>query len=436
MNRLVIKGGRVVDPSIGLDEVSNIYVMGGRIASIKAAADDTSELTPGAPGLDIIDASGLVVTPGLIDVHTHLREPGFEYKETIATGAEAAKAGGFTTILCMANTDPVNDNASVTRFILKKAEQTGINVLPVGAVSVGLKGKLLTEMAELKEAGCAAFSDDGVPVASGSLMRRALEYAGSLKMTIISHAEDEELCANGVMNEGGVSTRLGLKGIPAASEEAMVARDISIAELTGSHLHIAHISTAGSVNLVRAAKARGVNVTAEVTPHHLTLTDEAVAAKAGYDTNAKMNPPLRGRKDVEAVRAGLKDGTIDCVATDHAPHALVDKDVEFDKAANGIIGLETAFSLMLGLVDEGVLTLAEVVSAMTERPAKAFGLRAGSLRVGNPADIAIFDTERSWTVEAKRLRSKSRNTPWLGKTLKGVCVRAIVGGATVFESGE
>jgi len=436
MNRLVIKGGRVVDPSIGLDEVSNIYVMGGRVASIKAAADDTSELTPGAPGLDIIEAEGMVVSPGLIDVHTHLREPGFEYKETIATGAEAAKAGGFTTVFCMANTDPVNDNASVTRFIVKKGEQTGINIRPVGAVSVGLKGKLLTEMAELKEAGCVAFSDDGVPVSSGSLMRRALEYAGSLKMTIISHAEDPELCAGGVMNEGEVSTRLGLKGVPAASEEAMVARDISIAELTGSHLHIAHISTAGSVELVRAAKARGVNVTAEVTPHHLTLTDEAVAAKAGYDTNAKMNPPLRGRADVEAVRAGLKDGTIDCIATDHAPHALVDKDVEFDKAANGIIGLETAFPLMLGLVDEGVLTLAEVVSAMTEKPAKAFGLRAGSLRVGNPADIAIFDIEKSWTVDAKRLRSKSKNTPWAGKTLKGVCVRTIAGGNTVFERGE
>ncbi len=436
MNRVVIKGGRVVDPSIGLDAVSNIYIMGGRVASIKEAATDTSELTPGAPGLDIIDAESMVVTPGLIDVHTHLREPGFEYKETIKTGAQAAMAGGFTTILCMANTSPVNDNGSVTRFIIKQAEETGINIRPVGAVSAGLKGKILSEMAELKEAGCVAFSDDGVPVANGALMRRALEYSMSLSMPVISHAEDAELVGGGVMNEGAVSTRLGLKGIPAASEDAMVARDISLAELTGGRLHIAHVSTRGSVDLIRAAKARGVKVTAEVTPHHLTLTEDAVAANGGYDTNAKMNPPLRTSADVEALRAGLKDGTIDCVATDHAPHASVDKDVEFDKAANGIIGLETAFSVMLGLVDEGFFTLSEVVAAMTVKPAKALGLRAGSLRVGNPADIAIFDIEKSWTVDVKKLRSKSKNTPWAGKTLKGVCVKTIAGGKLVYNGGE
>ncbi|MDP2689394.1 MAG: dihydroorotase [Deltaproteobacteria bacterium] len=433
MNRLVIKGGRVLDPSTGLDAVSNIYIMGGRIASVKEAATDTTVLTPNAPGLDIIDATGMLVTPGLVDLHTHLREPGYEYKETIKTGAEAAVAGGFTTILCMANTNPVNDNASVTRHILKKAEETGINVRPVGAISVGLKGKRMAEMAELKEAGCAAVSDDGVPVADGVLMRRALEYSRSLGLTVITHAEDHGLAGAGVMNEGPVSTRLGLKGIPAAAEEAMVARDISLAELTGGRLHIAHVSTRGAVALIRAAKARGVNVTAEATPHHLTLIDEAVA---GYDTNAKMNPPLRSKEDVDALRAALKDGAIDCVATDHAPHAAIEKDIEFDKASNGIIGLETAFSLIWGLVEEGALTLSEAVAAMTIKPAKAVGLTAGSLRVGSPADVAVIDLNRSWTVDVKKLKSKSKNTPYAGKTLRGVVVRTIAGGKVVYERND
>lgn len=430
MNRLVIKGGHVVDPATGLDSICNIYIMGGRIASVKEAAEDTTGLTPGAPGLEIIDAAGLLVTAGLVDVHTHLREPGYEYKETIKTGAAAAAAGGFTTVLCMANTNPVNDNGPVTRFILKQAEDAGVNVRPVGAISAGLKGKSLTEMGELKEAGCVAVSDDGMPVVSSSLMRRALEYSSALGLTVISHAEDPLLVGKGVMNEGFVSTRLGLKGIPAVAEETMIARDLSLAELTKGRLHVAHVSTRGSVELIRAAKKRGVKVTAEAAPHHLTLTDEAVI---GYDTNAKMNPPLRTADDVEAVRMGLKDGTIDCVATDHAPHASIEKDVEFDHAANGIIGLETAFSLIYGLVGDGVLTLPEAIRAMTINPAKAMGLDRGSLRVGASADISMFDLEKDWTVDVSKLKSKSRNTPYAGKTLKGVCVRTIVNGNTVFE---
>ncbi|MBI1911561.1 MAG: dihydroorotase [Deltaproteobacteria bacterium] len=433
MNRLVIKGGRLVDPASGVDGIYNIYIMGGRIASIKKADTDTSEIIPGSPGLDIIDAENLLVIPGLIDLHTHLREPGYEYKETIQSGTRAAAAGGFTTILCMANTRPVNDSESVTSYIKKKAaeEGSGVNVLPIGALSPGQKGERLTEIGELKAAGCAAISDDGVPVEDPGLMRRALEYSKAFKMPVISHAEDAHLAGSGVMNEGVVATRLGLKGIPNAAEDMIVARDISLAELTGGRLHIAHVSTKGAVELIRAAKKRGVNVTAEATPHHLTLTDEAVI---GYDTNTKMNPPLRSMEDVEALRAGLKDGTIDCVATDHAPHSTIEKDVEFDKASNGIIGLETAFSLIYGLVEEGVLTLSEAVKAMSTNPAKAIGIDKGSLRVGFPADITIIDLNRSWTVEASRLKSKSKNSPWLGKTLKGVVVNTIVGGNVIYKA--
>lgn len=433
MNRLVIKGGRVIDPSQNIDGIYNIYIMGGRIASIKKSVDDTSEIVPGTPGLDIIDAAGLLVVPGLIDAHAHLREPGFEYKEDIRTGALAAAAGGFTTVLCMANTSPVNDNEAVTRYILKKAEGAPVKVLPIGALSHAQKGERLTEMAELKAAGCVAVSDDGVPVTNGALMRRALEYSKLFGLPVVSHAEDPALAGSGVMNEGPVATRLGLKGIPNAAEDSIVARDITLARLTGGRLHIAHVSTKGSVELIRMAKGSGVKVTAEATPHHLTLTDEAVA---GYDTNAKMNPPLRSREDVEALRAGLKDGTIDCVATDHAPQSTVEKDVEFDKAANGIIGFETAFSLIYGLVLEGALTIGEAVKAMTINPAKAFGLNTGRLSVGSPADMAIIDLECAWVVEPSKLRSKSKNTPYAGRELKGKVVKTILGGNVVFSAGE
>jgi len=427
MNRLVIKGGRLVDPAQNLDGLYNIYVMSGRIASIKKAEADTSEV---GNGVEVIDASGLTVIPGLIDAHVHLREPGYEYKEDIRTGTLAAAAGGFTAVMCMANTKPVNDNESVTRYILNKAEGAAARVYPVGAVSVGLKGECLTEMAELKAAGCVAFSDDGVPVANSGLMRRALEYSQVVNLPVISHAEEHELVGAGVMNEGDVATRLGLKGIPNAAEDTMVARDIALAELTGGRLHIAHVSTRGAVELIKCAKARGVRVTAEATPHHLALTDEAVE---GYDTNAKMNPPLRSRVDVEALRQGIKDGVIDCIATDHAPHSSMEKDIEFDKASNGIIGLETAFSVIYGLVENGMLTLNEAVRAMSTNPAKAFGIEGGRLSVGSPANMAIIDLGRSWTVDPRQLNSKSKNSPWLGRELKGAVVKTVLAGNIVFS---
>lgn len=427
MKRLVIKGGRVIDPASNIEGAYNIYVMGGRIASIRPSEGDKVDEVP---GLDIIDASGLVVAPGFIDLHTHLREPGYEYKETIETGTNAAKAGGFTTILPMANTNPVNDNESVTRYILNKAQATGISVLPVGAITHGLKGEKLTEMAELKAAGCVAFSDDGRPVADPGVMRRALEYARTFDAVVISHAEEPAL-STGVMNEGAVATRLGLKGIPNAAEVTMVARDIALAELTGGRLHIAHVSTRGAVELIRLAKEKGLKVTAEVTPHHLALTDERAQ---GYDTNAKMNPPLRAMEDVEALRAALKDGTIDAIATDHAPHAIVEKDVEFDKAANGIIGLETAFSVVYGLVEAGAFTLVDAIRALTVNPAKIISSDKGTLKVGRPADITIIDLAGSWKVEPDKLKSRSKNTPWAGETLKGRVVRTIFAGETVFEA--
>jgi dihydroorotase len=378
MRRLLIKGGRVLDPAGNIDGLFDIVVKGGRIESIEPAGSASGE----GEGLEVIDATGLLVIPGLVDIHTHLREPGYEYKETILTGARAAAAGGFTTVLCMANTDPVNDNGSVTRYILKKAEEAPVNVFPVGAVSLGLKGERLTEMGELKEAGCVAVSDDGMTVTNGAIMRRALEYSRTFDLPVITHAEDPQIAGPGVMNEGTVSTMLGLTGIPSAAEDAIVARDIQLAEFTGGRLHVAHVTTRGAVELIRAAKKRGVNVTAEATPHHLTLTHEAVI---GYDTNTKVSPPLRAPEDVVALRGGLKDGTTDSVASDHAPHSTEDKDVEFDTAANGIVGLETALPLILALVEGGALTLNEAVRAMTVNPARAFSLGKGTLIKGGPA---------------------------------------------------
>ncbi len=433
MKRLVIKGGRVLDPSAGIDGVYNIYVMGGRIASVKPVDSDETELVAGAPDLDVVDATGLLVTPGLVDIHTHLREPGYEYKETIASGAEAAAAGGFTTILCMANTTPVNDNQSVTRYILKKAEGAAVNVHPVGALSVGLKGELITEMAELKEAGCVAISDDGMPVENAALMRRALEYSNAFGLPVITHAEERTLAGGGVMNEGAVSTRLGLPGVPNAAEDAMVARDIMLAELTGAALHVAHVSTRGAVGLVRAAKAKGLRVTAEAAPHHLALTDERVA---GYDTDARMNPPLRTAVDVEALISGVADSTRDSIATDHAPHSVIEKDVEFNAAAPGVVGLETAFAVVYGLVRAGKLELKRAIEAMTVSPARAMGLDRGTLKVGVPADITLIDLEKRWTVDPENFRSKSGNTPFAGVELVGAVVKTIVGGKVVYEAGQ
>lgn len=427
MELMIIKGGRLVDPATGTNGLYNVYVSGERIASIRSFESDRIDESP---GLTIIDAQGRLVLPGFIDVHTHLREPGYEYKETIQTGSVAAAAGGFTTILCMANTKPINDCEAVTRQIIEKAAKAHVNVLPIGALSHGMQGIRLTEMYELKSAGCVAVSDDGMPVANAGLMRMALEYAGGIGFPVISHAETPELVSNGVMNEGAVSTRLGLPGIPNAAEDAMVARDIQLAELTGARLHVAHVSTAGAVALIRSAKARGAkNITAEATPHHLTLTDEAVC---GYNTNAKMNPPLRSMRDVEALRAGVADGTIDCIATDHAPHSTIEKDVEFDKAANGVIGLETAFSLIYGLVEQGAFNLDKAIAAMTINPCRAFGLAKGTLRVGSIADIAIVNPNRTWTVSPATLKSKSKNTPFAGMKLKAVVEKTFLAGKIVY----
>jgi len=420
---LLIKGGRVVDPANGLDGVADVLVTDGRIAKVGRGLK-------GPEGTHVVTATDQVVCPGLIDIHVHLREPGFEYKETIASGTRAAAAGGFTAVACMANTLPVNDNRSVTDYILAKARVEGaVRVYPIGAVTRGLKGKELAEMAELAEAGCVAFSDDGQCVMNAEVYRRAMEYALPFGTPMISHAEDEHLAHRGAMHEGFVSTELGLLGQPAAAEDVMVARDILLAELTGAHVHIAHLSSAGAVRLVREAKARGVRVTAEVTPHHLLLTDDAVRE---YDPNTKMAPPLRTKRDVEAVREGLLDGTIDCIATDHAPHALSEKEGEFSECANGVIGLETAVPVLLDrLVRTGVMDLSTLVARLSSGAARLLNLPGGSLAPGAPADITVLDLERAWTVEPSRFRSRARNTPFAGWTGTGAVALTVVGGKVV-----
>ncbi|MFQ5480881.1 MAG: dihydroorotase [Thermodesulfobacteriota bacterium] len=430
MKKLLIKGGRLIDPANGIDGIYNVYVTAGRVQSITETTSDDTDLSA-TPGLTVIEAGGLLVVPGLVDIHTHLREPGFEYKETVASGALAAAAGGFTTILTMANTWPVNDNQSVTRYILRKAAEAAlVKVLPIGAVSMGLRGKELTEMAELKDAGCLAFSDDGISISDAAFMRLAFEYAGPLGLPLITHSEDPALSSCGTMNEGAVSTMLGLGGIPAAAEDVVVARDIELAKLTGGRLHVAHVSTAGTVALIREAKKDGVKITAEVTPHHLMFTDEALL---GYDTNFKMSPPLRTAEDVSAVREGLKDGAIDCVATDHAPHSTIEKDIEWSAAANGVIGLETAFSVLYGLVTEGVFTLNQAIASLTVNPASVIGLEAGKLNVGAAADITLIDLDAEWKVGADTLRSRSKNSSFLGQTMKARVLKTIVDGVVVYK---
>lgn len=418
---LLLKGGRVVDPDAQTDLVQDLLIEGERIVrlgkGIKAGAAD---------GGEIVDCRGKLVVPGLIDMHVHLREPGFEYKETVATGSEAAVAGGFSSIACMPNTAPVNDCRSVTEFIRAKAAECGLaNVYPIAAISLKSEGATLAEFWDLKEAGAVGFSDDGKPVMNAGLMRRAIEYASSLEMPVISHCEDTHLSAGGVMNEGFVATELGLTGIPATAEEAMVARDCLLAEFTGGAVHIAHLSTAGSVRLVRTAKARGIRVTAETAPHYFTLTEEAVR---GYDTFAKVNPPLRTAADVAAIRAGLADGTIDAIACDHAPHARTDKECEFDYAASGFSGLETSLALSLALVAEGVLPLAELIAALTIRPARILRIPRGTLAAGASADVTVIDLERVWTVDRTLFRSRGKNTPLHGRTMKGKAVLTVVGG--------
>jgi dihydroorotase len=418
---VIIRHGRVIDPG-RINGPADVLIDNGKIAAVGPGLKAPA-------GATVIDATGKWVLPGFVDLHVHFREPGFEYKETIATGAAAAVAGGFTSVCCMPNTQPVNDNQSVTEFILDKARAAGLaNVFPIGAITKGSEGKELAEFGDLRAAGCVAVSDDGKPVMNGMVMRRALEYARTFNLTVVDHCECLHLSEGGCMHEGLVATEMGLHGIPAASEDVMVARNLALAELTGGRLHLAHLSTAGSVRMVRDAKARGIRVTAEACPHHFLLTEEAVRE---FNTNAKMNPPLRSRKDVEAVKAGLKDGTIDVIATDHAPHAAFEKEREFDYAPFGIVGLETAWGLALVLAEEGVLTVEQVVAALTVQPARAFGLAKGTLAAGADADVTIVDPEAQWVVDPERFKSKGRNTPFVGWKLKGQVVSTLVGGRTV-----
>ena len=423
----LIRGGRVLDPASGLDDLQDILIEGSQISAI-GSPDSLEAESDASP--QIIEADGLWVVPGLIDLHTHLREPGEEYKETILTGSRAAAAGGFTSICCMPNTKPVNDTSSVTDFIMRRAAEADlVRVFPVGAISQEQKGELLAEYAELKQAGVVAVSDDGQAVMNSQLMRRALEYAQVFDLPVISHAEDRDLAGDGVMHEGAVSTRLGLREIPSAAEDVMVFRDCSLAELTGGRLHIAHVSSAGAVEIVRQFKARGVKVTAEATPHHFTLTDEALES---FDTNLKVNPPIRSSNDLTAIRQGLTDGTIDAIATDHAPHSTIEKDVEFDYAAFGMIGLETALSLTLQLVDQGVLSPLEAVAKLTCNPANIIGVDLGRLTPGLPADITLFDPTQEYVVDVKQFRSKSRNSPFNGWQLRGKAVTVLRDGKIIF----
>jgi dihydroorotase len=428
MKPILLRGARVLDPANGRDEVADLLLAGGLVKAVGRGL--------GVPdGAEVLDGTGLVAAPGLVDLHVHLREPGREDVETIATGARAAAAGGFTSVCAMPNTDPVTDNQAAVGFIVRQAGLAGFaRVYPIGAVSVGQKGEQLAEFGELVAAGAVAVSDDGRAVATAHLMRTALEYARTFDIPVIDHCEDVTLSHGGAMHEGLTSTRLGLKGIPRSAEDVVVARDIALAELTGGNVHFAHVSTAGAVAMIREAKARGLRVSAEVTPHHFTLTD---AACEGYETNAKMNPPLREAADVAALQAALADGTIDCIATDHAPHHYDAKEAEFDNAPFGVVGLETALALALtGLVDPGVLTLPQLVERMAASPAAVAHLPGGSLRPGGPADAVVFDPSAEWTVDPSRFFSKSRNTPFAGRRLRGVVHWTIVGGRVVHTKGD
>ena len=435
---ILVRGGRIVDPAQGIDRVSDLLIEDGTIAAIhtQIAREDAQ----------VIDAAGLVVCPGFIDLHCHLREPGFEYKETIATGTLAAARGGFTTVCAMPNTSPVMDTRATVEFVLSKARDEGVvRVLPIGAVTKGSSGAELSEMVELADAGAVGFSDDGHPVADANVMRQALSYSSSLGLPIINHCEVPELSAGGVMNEGWTANRLGLRGIPNAAEEAMVARDIALVETVGGRLHLAHASTAGTVELVRRAKERGASVTCEATPHHLTLTDEAVLGRAGghsafepltetaYDTNAKVAPPLRSRVDVTAMIEGLRDGTVDFVATDHAPHGRTDKLCTFDEAANGISVLETALGSVMSPVHGGALTLPLAIERLTAAPARFLGMDLGTLKTGTPADVTIFDPDAEWVVDPAQFASKGKNTPLAGTMLRGRVMTTLAAGEVVYH---
>ena len=443
MRPLLVKGGRVIDPGLGVDAITDLLVEDGLIRGMEIG------MAP-PDGVQVLDATGLVVSPGFVDVHCHLREPGFEDQETIATGTAAAARGGFTTVCAMPNTNPAVDSRAVVDFVLRTAREEGVvRVLPIGCVTKGSRGKSLAEMGELAEAGVVGFSDDGNPVGDPNIMRQALLYSSAQGLPIINHCEVAELFQDGSMNEGWVSNRLGITGIPGSAEEIMVARDIALAELTGGRLHLAHVSTAGTLELVRQAKDKGLNVTCEVTPHHLTISEEAILGHGSipssteespfdpltpeaYDTSAKVNPPLRGRVDVEAMVRGLSDGTIDFVATDHAPHNRVRKLCTFQDAAFGISVLETALGSLMSLVHTSDITLPLLIEKLTLYPARFLGRELGTLRVGAPADITVFDPDAEWVVNAGSFASKGKNTPLDGATLKGRVVATIVGGDVVY----
>ncbi len=428
MTALLISGGRILDPATGVDQVGDVLIdAGGTIAAVGGGFD--------APGGEVerVDAAGRLVLPGFVDLHVHLREPGQEYKETVESGSRAAAAGGFTTICCMPNTAPPLDSAPLVLDVLERARRAGTcRVRVVACITRGRRGEELAEMGDLRDAGAVAFSDDGSAVVDAALMRHALEYSRYLGVPLSLHEEEPSLAEGGVMHEGPVSTELGLRGRPAVSEDVLVARDLLLAELTGGHVHIGHVSSARTVALIREARERGVRVTAEVTPHHLTLTDEALR---GYDPNLRCNPPLRGEEHRDALIEGLADGTIDAVATDHAPHSRVEKDMEFDLAAPGMVGLETALGLVMTLVHDGRIPLARAVESLTSAPARCFGLEAGTLAVGAAGDVTIVDPGAEWTVDPEAFASRSRNTPFGGWTLRGRVERTVLGGRTVYRRG-
>jgi dihydroorotase len=426
---LVFRRVRAVDPAAALDREVDLVVEGGTITRV--GPDAAGSLGRG-DHVRVVELPGALVLPGLVDLHTHLREPGQEYKEDLSTGLAAAAAGGFTDVCSMPNTRPVNDTRAITEMLVHKARAIGGTRLhPIAAVTVGQKGDTLTEMADLRAAGAVAVSDDGRCVTRSDVMRRALEYAATFDLPVIQHAEDHALTEGAQMHEGAMSTRLGLRGWPRVAEDVIVARDVILAEYTRARYHVAHVSTLGAVRILREAKSRGLAVTAEVTPHHLLLTD---AGLLGYDTACKVNPPLREDADLAALREALADGTIDCIATDHAPHSPLEKECELDEAAPGVIGLELCLPLMLGLVEKGVLPLGRLVAALTSGPAKVVGLLPPSLREGARADFTVVDPKREWTIAPERLRTKSKNTPFLGRTVKGMVIMTVVGGRPAFDA--
>lgn len=424
MAKLLIRGGRVLDPAGEVNEDADVLIEDGVIGAVGQGLE--------ARGAEVLDATGCWVAPGFVDCHTHLREPGQEYKEDLGSGGRAAVAGGFTSVTCMANTDPVNDDPSVTEYILNRAKtDSPAKVYPIAAATMGLAGRVMTEMVALHEAGAVAFSDDGKTISDAGIMRRVLEYSTLVGVPVVVHAEDCTLRGDGVVNEGPISTKLGLPGNPCLAEDILVARDLMLTKLTGARLHVAHISSAGAVDLVRRAREEGLSVTAEVTPHHLTLTDEATL---GYDTNTKMAPPLRSRADVEACRKALVEGVIDVIATDHAPHAVHEKEVEFTAAPPGILGFETAYSVCMDLVRAGELAPLELIRRMSTSACEIMRIPGGSLAVGLPGDVVILDPERRWTYDPAKGYSKSRNSPWAGHEFTGRVTATVVDGRLVYHS--